>query len=353
MIEEIAYYGDRYGNREAVSAILFGGGDASLLSFKHLHELLRHYDDHFKLSPDVEISVELDPSGEVVRDLETLASIGVNRLSISAISFFQEDIDLLGGSHSAEATEQVIERARHAGIENISLDLFFGLPERDLEYWGANLEKAHRLGVPHLSIYGLTGDEVETIEEEELPEPLHVVFENEEDEQYLFSMEYLEAKGYTQYDICNFAREGHQSKNAHAYSELQNYLGIGPSAHSLWKSGLPDPSIYRWSNVPNIAQYERLLFNHNLPLEQKYPVDLAEWASEYIMLRLRSTEGLNLDLLDSEYGIDLLGDHLKFLAELESEQLIEPIRNSILRLTRQGRLRSDMIVHRLLENESQ
>lgn len=348
MFEEIAYYGDRYGNREPLNAIQFGGGDSSLMSAHNLHELLRYYHDHFEVHDRTEISLEIDPSDDILDNISTLKSIGINRLSISAISFFQEDIDLLGGSHEAGTTESVLEKARSAGIENVSLDLFFGLPHRDMEYWGANLERACRLGVPHLSIYGLTGDEVEILEEQELPEPFHMVFEKEEDDQYLFTMDYLEKKGYVQYDICNFALEGFVSENARAYSELENYIGIGPSAHSLWKAGLPDPSIYRWSNVPSVEQYEKLLYSHNLPLEQKYPVDMDEWTSEYIMLRLRTNEGLDLDELENEHGVDLLSDHIEFIADLEREHFIEPIRNSIVKLTKDGRLRSDKIVQRLL-----
>jgi len=237
MMEEISYYGDRYGNVEEVTAIQFGGGDSSLLKIEHLHSLLLSMRESFQINPSAELSMEIDPSDQILQMVPALYAEGINRLSLSAISFFQDDIDLLGGRHKAEWTEETIELARSSGISNISVDLFFGLPERDMEYWAANLEKASRLGIPHISVYGLTGDEVEILADDELPEPLHIVFEKEEDDQYTFTMEYLKSKGYVQYDICNFALEGHVSENARAYSQLDNFIGIGPSAHSLWRSG--------------------------------------------------------------------------------------------------------------------
>src|SRR5690606_7084564 len=151
--------------------------------------------------------------------------------------------------------------------------------------------------------------------------------------------------GYAHYEISSFARPGFEAVHNARYWEHANYLGFGPSAHSFWWKGLP---AYRWANERNLNRYEALLGGRQLPLAGKEALTLDQLANEYILLRLRTSDGIDLDRLDRRYGADLLDEKVDELAWLEGEGLIEPVRNRRVRLTDKGKLLCDAVTARLL-----
>ncbi|AEN73842.1 oxygen-independent coproporphyrinogen III oxidase [Rhodothermus marinus SG0.5JP17-172] len=345
---EIEYYGQLYGRLEPIETIYFGGGTPSRLSLEEVARVLNELYRHFDLSALQEVTFEVNPEDASRDYLSGLHSLGINRLSIGVQSFYEADLRFMNRAHTAEQAEAALENARRAGFENFNVDLIFGLPDQPLEYWMANLQKVADRDIPHVSTYSLT------------IEPRTVLYKQVErglvqpaDEEtyracYDFAMEYLEARGYEHYEISNFARPGYQSRHNHTYWRHGNYLGFGPSAHSFWWGQLPEPGAYRWANVRNIRRYEALLGQHHLPLEFREGLSYDQLAEEYLFLRLRTAEGLDLDHYAERYGVDLLSERLDELAELEAEGLIEPIRNGKLRLSRKGRHVCDAIVARLL-----
>src|SRR5690606_11739246 len=257
-------------------------------------------------------------------------------------------LTFMNRSHTAEQAEAIVPLVREAGFENFTVDLIFGLPNQPEEYWAANLQKAIRLEVPHLSTYSLTIEE-RTVLHNQVQRGLVVPLDDDTmASRFQFTMDYLRENGYEHYEVSNFARPGFRSVHNASYWEHKNYLGFGPSAHSFWRGSLRSPGALRWANVRNLRQYEALIAQRQLPLDMRDRLSFDTLANEYIMLRLRTRDGLDLQRLEAEYGVDLLFEKVDELAWLESEGYIEPVRNDTIRLTDRGVLLCDAVTARLM-----
>lgn len=315
MCTEIAHYAQTYAEREPIDTVYLGGGTPSLLQHDEVFRLLDTVREHFDASAVRETTFELNPEDADLDYLRGLRQLGVDRLSIGIQSFYADDLAFMNRSHTPEEAERIVPLAREAGFDNFSVDLIFGLPEQPFEYWAANLEKAVRLEVPHLSTYGLTVEPRTVLANRVKRGLVTPVDDDAMTERYRFTMDYLRARGYEHYEVSSFARPGARAVHNQAYWTHANYLGFGPSAHSFWWKGLP---ARRWSNVRNLRRYEALLLQHQLPLEERDALGLDALANEYLLLRLRTADGLDLDRLLTRYGVDLLyekGDEVEWMAQ--------------------------------------
>jgi len=345
MCSEIEYYASQYAEREPIETIYFGGGTPSLLEAGELARLLQSIHTHFDVSSLQETTLEINPENADVDYLSSLRSLGFDRLSIGIQSFFPRDLVFMNRSHDADDAEACIEHARGAGFDNFSADLIFGIPDQPEEYWYANVQKLIRLGVPHISTYSLTIEEktpLNKMVERGLVAPAP---EDEIEERYRFTMNFLREHGYEHYEISSFARPGARSRHNQIYWEHRNYLGFGPSAHSFWWRGLP---ANRWFNEGNLRRYESLLRQFEVPVGGSETMSLDMLADEYILLRLRTSDGIDLSRLQNQYGVDLLYEKGEEIDGLVSEGFIEAIENDRLRLTDDGKLLCDSITSKLL-----
>lgn len=345
---ELEHYALEYAAKEPIETIYFGGGTPSLLKAADLAHILDTIHTHYDTSQVRETTLELNPEDGDPEYLRDLRDLGFDRLSIGIQSFYDDDLAFMNRCHDAAEAEAIIEKARKAGFDNFSVDLIFGVPDQPPEYWAANLEKVVRHDVPHLSTYMLTVEE---------RTPLYaqvrrglVIPPDDEDlaALYRFTIRYLQERGYNHYEISSFSRPGFQARHNRLYWTHQNYLGFGPSAHSFWWKGLP---AQRWANVRSIRQYEALVRQGMAPVDFREPLDLDTLANEYIMLRLRTAEGLDLDHLEERYGVDLIGDKVEEMAWLETEGYIAPIRNGRIRLTELGKTLCDTVTEHLMIDE--
>lgn len=341
---EIAHYAATHAEQEPVETIYFGGGTPSLLTIDEVQRILDTIDAHFDTANVVETTFELNPEDVDYEYLVQLRGLGVDRLSVGIQSFFADDLAFMNRSHTPEEAAAIVPLVRDAGFENITIDLIFGLPDQPLEYWGANLQRAMQLEVPHVSTYGLTVEErtplAKQIERGLVDAPEEDVMQ----ERYQLTMDVLRQGGYEHYEISNFARPGFRAVHNRRYWEHANYLGFGPSAHSFWWKGLP---ARRWSNVRNLRRYEGLIGGRMQPLDLNEHLDLDDLADEYLMLRLRTSDGLDLDHFEDRYGVDLLFAKVDELAWLEERGLIEPVRSHV-RLTDAGKHLCDTVTGKLL-----
>lgn len=342
---EVAHYGAEFGKREPLKTIYFGGGTPSRLAAGDLESILGTIARHFDTSQVEEVTLELNPDDASVTYLRSLRAMGVDRLSIGIQSFFADDLAFMNRSHSELQARGVVDEVRTAGFDNFSVDLIFGLPEQPPEYWAANLERATRMDVPHLSTYSLTV-EPRTVLANQVERGLVSELPDEDlSDRYLFTMEYLESRGYEHYEISSFSKPGMRSKHNAAYWRHANYIGLGPAAHSFWWSGLPAS---RWANVRNLKAYEALVSGGQMPLDFRERLTLDDLANEHLMLGLRTSDGIDLDHLEERYGVDLLDEKIDEIAQLEEGGLLEPVTSRTLKLTRQGRTVCDSVVQRLV-----
>ncbi len=344
-MRELRLYAAEYSEREGVDTIYFGGGTPSQLNVEEVERILRAVHDSFDTSETAEVTFEINPEDACEEYLKDLRSLGIDRLSIGVQSFFDDDLKFMRRVHDQEQARSSIKSAVSAGFERYSVDLIFGVPAQPEEYWAANLEIAADMDVPHISTYSLTVEERTPLWKQ--VQLGRVIPEDDEihAERFRFAMDYLREAGYEHYEISSFAADGHRSVHNHRYWSHSNYLGFGPAAHSFWWRGLP---ARRWSNVRNLNRYQAFLAGHTRPIEGQEALTIDTLAREYVMLRLRTSDGLDLDILENRYGVDLLSERIDELAFLEESDFIDPIRNQIVRLTDLGKTVCDSVTERLM-----
>jgi putative oxygen-independent coproporphyrinogen III oxidase len=343
--QEIAHYGAEYGKHEPIRTIYFGGGTPSLLLPSEINQILESMARSFDVSDLEEVTFEINPenaAGEYLRDLR---SLGVSRLSVGIQSFFDSDLAFMHRCHSGEQARDAVSNIEKIGFNSWTADLIFSLPEQPREYWAANLEILVGMDAPHISTYGLTVEERTPLWKQIQRGLISPVSEDRHNEEFLFAIDYLRQAGYEHYEISSFALDGHRSLHNHRYWSHDNYIGFGPSAHSFWWRGLP---ARRWSNVRNLNQYQAFLSGHTRPIDFQENLSLDTLASEYVMLRLRTSDGIDLDVMESRYGLDIVTEKIDEIALLESSGFIEPLRNQRLRLTDSGKTICNTITERLM-----
>ncbi|HYE57947.1 MAG TPA: radical SAM family heme chaperone HemW [Rhodothermales bacterium] len=349
---EIEALGQRYGAREPIGTIYFGGGTPSRLPVESVFALLDAVRRHFRAGALDEVTFELNPDDATPEYLRSLRALGIDRLSIGVQSFFDEDLRWMRRVHTADQADTVVAMAREAGFDNLSLDLIFGLPDQPEEYWAANLERAVRLGAEHLSTYGLTIEERTALGKAVASGRVVPADDETMAVRYRFTMDYLRAHGYEHYEISAFAKPGRRAVHNARYWTHANYLGVGPSAHSFWwDRRLGGAGARRWSNVRSLARYEALIGQGRAPLDEQQQLSLDTLANEFLMLRLRTSDGLDLDTLEGRYGVDLLAERVDEIAALEAAGLAR-LRGTTLRLTDEGKLVADAVTERLVLDET-
>jgi len=321
-----------------VSILYVGGGRPSLFSVDAVQALADTVARELGASALEEVTVEVGPADTTPEGLAELRRLGVTRLSIGGVSLVSEDLARTGAQHIRDDLVRTIRWSRDAGFESFSVDLHFGGAEHPLSNWKASLHRAVELRVPHI-----------TLHERDPRAPRHS--DDAYAERFAFAMSFLRSKGYEQYELTHFARPGHRSQyQEHVYAH-GNVLGLGPGAESFWWPDRSDPSMaQRWSNVADTAAYVERLRSDEAPVEQHDTLDQPALAREYILLRLRTSEGLNLNVLNERYGVALRDRWAATLDRLAEEGLIHDDPNRV-RLTPGGRLLADAITQRLIREE--
>jgi oxygen-independent coproporphyrinogen-3 oxidase len=260
--------------------------------------------------------VEVNPDLSLCEGLEEYRRAGVTRLSIGVQSFDERELRVLGRRHGARDVATVIERARAAGFENISLDLMFAAPGQTLESWRRSLEAATALDVEHISTYGLTVEAGTPYAEWRRAEPGVFVEEDDEAELYALAIEMLRANGYEQYEVSNFARPGFRCAHNAGYWNDDEYVGLGMGAAS-WLGGV------RRTNTRDMELYcSAMEAGEPIPLESEEVLTGAARLGEVVMLALRRAEGVDLAAFSRRYGEDFLTFFRPTIEEMQAAGML-------------------------------
>lgn len=270
--------------KSAVNSVYIGGGTPSWYGERRLSELLRAVRKRFNLAKDTEITLEVNPDSADGKALRRLRRLGVNRVSMGMQSACDAELRAVHRPHTFRQVMDAVAAVREAKIRALNLDLIYGLPGQSMDSWRDTVEKALALGPDHLSCYGLTLEPgtplAQRVERgERLPD------DDEQAERYLWTVERLARAGYEQYEISNFARAGFQSRHNLKYWMGLPYLGLGAAAHS-------DFGGCRFAFVRDVEQYIRGVLEGGEILAESQRVPTRERGSEYLMLRLRTTHGI-------------------------------------------------------------
>ncbi len=323
-----------------VKTIYFGGGTPSLLTAVQVARLIDVVHQTYDVDARAEITFEANPGTVDALYLRALKASGVNRLSLGVQSLSAAELAFLGRCHTAAEAQQSITEARAAGFDNLSLDFIYGLPGRRLADWEAMLDSIVGLAVDHLSLYGLTL-EAETplgaaAARGEVPAPDSDAAASE----YELASEKLDAAGYRQYEISNWARPGYESRHNPVYWKRGQYLGLGVAAHSFLDGK-------RIANTGDLDEYLATLASGRLPRQDIEAIDEATALSEAIILGLRLADGVSLGDIGRAFSINLQSRYAAEIAELSALGLVE-ISGDRLRLTPKGRLLGNEVFIRFL-----
>ncbi len=293
IVQEIALTGP-YAASESIATVYFGGGTPSLLTKEELGSILQAVRNRFTLLPDAEITLEANPDDITSDVLNGWKALGFNRLSIGIQSFLAEELQWMNRAHNQAQAVDCITLAQQAGFHNLSVDLIYGSPLLSDANWRRNVEAVVERQVPHISCYALTVEPKTALHHQIKQQQKAAVDGDKQAAQFLLLMQWLGQAGYEHYEISNFAQPGLRSRHNSSYWQGTPYYGFGPSAHSYDGKGR------RW-NIANNALYIQALTNRTIPFEEEI-LTPTQQLNEYIMIALRTMEGIDLQRVAQTFG---------------------------------------------------
>ena len=320
-----------------VENIYFGGGTPSLLSEEELNLIFKTIYDSYTVVKHPEITLEANPDDLDLKYLKMLSRTRVNRLSIGIQSFFEEDLKLMNRAHNAEEAETSILLAKQF-FDNISIDLIYGIPDMSEERWKANLAKALELEVPHISSYALTVEPNTALKHFIDKEIIPPVDDDLAKKHFDILVETMQNEGFENYEFSNFGKSGYYSKNNTAYWTGKYYLGIGPSAHSFVNRT-------RSWNVNNNPKYIKAIGEGELPADHEQ-LSTTDRYNEYIMTRLRTIWGVDVKVVEKEFGLNYAAYLMDHIQQFQQQGLLK-LEGDVLKVTGDGKFLSDGIASEL------
>ena len=269
-----------------VDTVYFGGGTPSFFGVDGLATILTVIRRNFDVDNSAEITVECNPDSVSDRMLRRLYAEGFNRVSLGIQTDDDELLKKLGRPHTYSQAVTAYQRIRKAGFRNISVDLMYGLPGQTLRDWQETLDNVLRLLPEHISVYGLKVEEGTPLYE--YKDAANLPDDDLQADMYLAAVELLRSRGYRQYEISNFARKGLYSRHNMKYWNGGEYLGFGPSASS-------DFAGKRFVLTRDLQSYITGIRDGGEVMEDVQEIPLRERAGEYLMLRLRTYNGIAAD----------------------------------------------------------
>ena len=340
--------------RPALDSLYLGGGTPSLLPPDDLAGLIELVRDRFGLAPGAEVTLEANPGPDERGDAAAQHRAGVTRLSLGAQSGIPSELRRLGRRHRPGDVAASVAAARDGGIESVSLDLLYDIPDQSIATWMISLDEALALAPDHLSLYALTLDDPDA-EGLTGPEGDHLPTRRgarqwredarpaQDDDRaaamYHHAVVRLAEDGWHGYEISNWARPGHESRHNLAYWRRLPYEAVGPGAHAF------DGLTRRW-NAARLDAYVAALSPPDgspprLPPGGSETLDLAGAATETIILGLRTDDGVTAAVLDDPD----VGGTIEWARTFELVT-IDP--DDRVRLTTRGRLLSNELFARLI-----
>ena len=275
-----------------VDTIYFGGGTPSFFGADGISTILATIRRNFDVDSNAEITVECNPDSVTDRLLHRIYAEGVNRISLGIQTDDDEILKKLGRPHTYAQAVSAFQRIRKAGFKNVSVDLMYGLPGQTLRNWQETMDNVLRLLPEHISCYGLKVEpgtplysykEIANLPDDDLQADM-----------YLSAVEMLRSRGYRHYEISNFARKGLYSRHNMKYWTGGEYLGFGPSASS-------DFAGKRFVLSRDLQSYISGIRDGGEVMEDVQEIPLRERAGEYLMLRLRTYQGIAADEYEQKF----------------------------------------------------
>ena len=335
-------------NGTPLATLYIGGGTPTALSVDTLSDLINCISGHFDFIENHEATIEANPGTLDKEKLQAIRSAGINRISLGAQSFNDDELSFLGRIHNHEEAEQAVHLSRDAGFENIGIDLIYGLPGQGVNSWRKTLERAVSLKPEHISAYELTVEKGTLLYKyfrEGVEKPGHP----DEDKiigMYNHAIDYLTANGFIHYEISNFGMPDYFSRHNLNYWDRGEYYGTGLGAHSFINGK-------RFYNTSDLDEYIKTISESKSPMKDSEKITEEKALSEAIFLGLRKTEGVNVESFFRRYNKNILSLFHKEIRDLQEAGLIE-IRGAScsyetnVRLTKKGLMLSNEVFEKFI-----
>src|SRR3989338_2545388 len=280
-----------------VETVYLGGGTPTFLSIAQLQRLFVILRENFKYSSQAEFTAEANPEDLDPTKAKILYDLGVNRISLGAQTFKDNYLKYLGRCHDAKRALTAYEILRKTGFNNINVDLMYAFPDQTAEELAEDVKTVTGLRSEHLSLYTLTVDENSRFYAQKIQQKN----KHEQGGQYEQVVALLEKFGFTQYEISNFAKPGHESRHNTNYWLGGNYIGLGVGAHSHHDGE-------RFWNTSRFADYLTNLREGKSPQEGSERLNVEQRLVESLLLGLRRNEGVDLQDMEDRFGCALAPD---------------------------------------------
>lgn len=274
-----------------ITSIFFGGGTPSLMPPYIVESILKYIDTHFKTSPNIEITLEANPTSVETSTFGDLYHAGINRFSIGIQSFNQKDLIFLGREHSINEAKEALEKAAEI-TPNYSFDLIYNRPNQTIESWTEELNEALTYASKHLSLYQLTIEK---------GTPFYKAYKDKEfllpDEEtaadlYEVTQDIMSTNQMPSYEISNHARKGYECIHNLNYWQYNEYLGIGPGAHSRVTI---DKNLSAMIMTHNPGMWLKNINDKKQAIQQLTTLSYEEILEEFFMMGLRLNAGISLE----------------------------------------------------------
>jgi len=308
--------------------VFFGGGTPTALSTPQLQFLIRGLRERISFPAQCEFTLEMNPATVSLEKAVALLELGVNRVSMGVQSWDDRLLETLGRVHSAALARRSFQILREAGVPSVNLDLIFGIPGQTEGQWRDTLMRTIDLGPDHISAYCLTYEE-DTEFFLRFQGGEFAPLEQRDADFFEIAMDALEAAGFLQYEISNYAKPGHECLHNLAYWQGEDYFGLGPSAFST-RNGL------RWRNIPDTTEYTRRVLSGRDARDFQEEVGPGIRRTERLAFLLRTSGGVPLSEIPGFRFSPLVSSGLALIGE------------GRLVLTRKGRMVADQIASELI-----
>ena len=347
--KEIKLWGSVIPNAH-ISTIFFGGGTPSYIPTNLLGQILNTIKNEMDTTNCTEITIESNPNDlSEIKKLEYYLKIGINRISKGIQSFNDIHLKNIDRRHSSSEGIHAIKNAKSAGFENINIDLMFGLPNQTKYEWIQTLEVVPTIPIQHISMYCLTIEKNTPMFHQVNQGVLQMPDQDLAAEMYEIATDFMKQENFRNYEISNWAKNNKICEHNLAYWKNQQFIGIGPGAHSLLSS-------YRFSNIESPKKYIQKLKSNpdfektqnnkqtdkdkflTIPTTENYEKqDIKTKMSDTMIMGLRLDSGINLDEFEEKFQIKIEKIFPGKIDKLISENLINKKNNQI-KLSDKGKL---------------
>ncbi len=327
------------GDKQHISTVFIGGGTPGLLSSIELNELCKTIGNGLNRDNLQEWSIEMAPGSVTPEKLKVLKNAGVNRISMGVQTFNPRALEIIGRDFNVDQVFRAYDWIRDAEFKNVNLDLIIAYPGQTIQELEDDLEKTIALDPEHISTYCLTFEE-DTALYSKLMQRIYKIDLEAESELYRFAWDYLESKGYRQYEISNFAKTGLACIHNQNTWQMQEWIGIGPSASSQYQG-------YRYTNSYDTDHWIKHLDNPKESYEEHIELTPEMIAVDRLIFGLRMNQGVSIDELAALKSAPYWDSITHFLNQCATENLLT-LENQQACLTLEGRLKADAIAAEIL-----